>query len=215
MPTLDVYNKNQEKVGQVELSEEVFNAEVKEHLFWEVVRNQLANRRAGTHKAKSRGEIRGGGKKPFKQKGTGRSRQGSTRAHTMVGGGVAFGPKPRDYSYTVPKKVRRAALCSALSLKVKENNVWVLEDLELAEVKTKGLKTILDKFGFKKAILVDIENQNLRLSCRNIEGFQVIPPRGLNVFDILKHESLVFTRKAVEELESGRLSVVTGRVKEE
>lgn len=216
MPTLDVFNKSNEKVGEIELSDAVFAAEIKEHLFWEVVRNQQANRRAGTHKAKTRGELRGGGAKPFRQKGTGRARQGSSRAHHMVGGAVVHGPQPRDYSYTVPKKVRRQALCSALSLRASENQLFIIDDLALEQSKTKVLKSILDGFGLKKALIVENkDNQNLRLSCRNLQGFQVLPPIGLNVFDILRFDALVMTRSAVENLESNRLSVVTGKTQAE
>ncbi|MCB9642418.1 MAG: 50S ribosomal protein L4 [Myxococcales bacterium] len=200
MATFDVYNQNREKVSQVELDDRVFGAEVKEHLFWEVVRNQLANRRAGTAKVKTRSEVRGGGAKPFRQKGTGRARQGSSRAHHMVGGAVVHGPQPRDYSYTVPKKVRQQALCGALSLRAQNQALTILEDLELAQAKTKGLTELLDRFGLNKALIVDEENNNLLLSCRNLQNFQTLPPIGVNVFDVLRFDHLVLTRRAAEAL---------------
>lgn len=201
MATLDVYNLNREKVSEIELSDAVFGAQVKEHLFWEVVKNQLANRRAGTVKTKTRAEVRGTGAKPYRQKGTGRARQGTTRSPHHVGGSVAHGPKPRDYSYTVPKKVRRAALCSALSLKAQDSKLVVLDELALPEIKTKGLKEILDRFELTKALIVDLDNENLKLSCRNLKGFQVLPPIGVNVYDLLRFEELVLTSRAAKALE--------------
>ncbi len=200
MATFDVYNQNREKVSQIELDDRVFGTEVKEHLFWEAVRNQLANRRAGTACAKTRAYVSGGGIKPFRQKGTGRARQGSTRAHHMVGGAVVHGPHPRDYSYTLPKKVRQQALCGALSYRAKNQRLTILEDLDLAQAKTKGLKSVLERFGLNKALIVDEENNNLLLSCRNLENFQTIPPIGVNVFDVLRYDHLVLTRRAAEAL---------------
>ncbi|MCK6508417.1 50S ribosomal protein L4 [Myxococcota bacterium] len=200
MATFDVYNQNREKVSQIELDDRVFGAEIKEHLFWEAVRNQLANRRAGTACAKTRAYVSGGGIKPFRQKGTGRARQGSTRAHHMVGGAVVHGPQPRDYSYTLPKKVRQQALCGALSHLAKNQRLTILEDLDLAQAKTKGLKSVLERFGLNKALIVDEENNNLLLSCRNLENFQTLPPIGVNVFDVLRYDHLVLTRRAAEAL---------------
>ncbi len=202
MATFEVYNLNREKVSDIELSDNVFAAEIKNHLFWEVVRNQLAKRRTGNANTKTRSEVSGTGAKPFRQKGTGRARQGGFRSPHHVGGAVAHGPHPRDYSYVVPKKVRRAALCSALSLRAKENNLVILEDLELAEIKTKSLKEILDRFELKKALIVDYDNENLKLSCRNLKNFQVLPPIGVNVYDLLRYDTLVLTRKAAEKLQS-------------
>lgn len=202
MATFDVYNQNRDKVEQIELSDAVFGAEVKEHLFWEVVRNQLASRRAGTHKTKTRSEVRGGGRKPFRQKGTGRARQGTTRAPHMVGGGVAHGPRPRDYSYTVPKKVRRQALRCALSLRAQESQLTILENLDLTEIKTKQMKELFDRFELKEALVVDLaDNETLRLSVRNMEKFQVLPPIGVNVYDLLRYEHLMLTKRAVEALQ--------------
>lgn len=202
MAACDVLNLAGKKVSQIELSDEIFKTEIKPHLFWEVVRYQLAKRRAGTAKTKSRSEVRGGGRKPFRQKGTGRARQGSIRSPIMVGGSVAHGPQPRDYGYTLPKKVRRAALCSALSLRLKDEQLVIVEDFELSEVKTKKLRQTLSDLNVKKALLVDFsENETLRLSCRNLADFQVLPPIGLNVYDLLRYEHLVLTKRAVEAIE--------------
>ncbi|TNE51595.1 MAG: 50S ribosomal protein L4 [Deltaproteobacteria bacterium] len=199
MATFDVFNQNHDKVSSIELSDTVFDTEVKEHLFWEVVRNQLASRRAGTAKAKTRTEVRGGGRKPFRQKGTGRARQGSTRSPVMVGGGVAHGPKLRDYSYTVPKKVRQAALRSALSLRAQNNQLFILDNLELAEIKTKNLKAIFERFDLSEALVIDVDNNaNLLLSCRNLPTFQVLPPAGLNVYDLLRYDNLILTEEAAK-----------------
>lgn len=199
MATFDVYNQSNDKVSQIELSDVVFDTEVKEHLFWEVVRNQLASRRSGTAKSKTRTEVRGGGRKPFRQKGTGRARQGSTRSPVMVGGGTAHGPKPRDYSYTVPKKVRQAALRSALSLRAQNNQLFILDNLELPEIKTKGLKAIFDRFELSEALVIDVDNNaNLLLSCRNLTSFQVLPPAGLNVYDLLRFDNLILTEEAAK-----------------
>lgn len=202
MATFDVFNQNKEKVAQIELSDAVYAAEIKPHLFWEVVRNQLASRRAGTAKAKTRSEVSGGGKKPYRQKGTGRARQGTTRAPHMVGGAVVHGPRPRDYSYTVPKKVRRQALCAAISLRAKEGRLVVLNDLNLAEIKTKALKQILDRFEFRKALVIDEANQNLALSIQNLQDFQLLPPIGLNVYDVLRFDHLVLTQRAAKAVET-------------
>jgi large subunit ribosomal protein L4 len=202
MATFDVYNQSREKVSQVELSDTVFGAEVKEYLFWEVVRNQLASRRAGTHKTKTRTEVRGGGRKPFRQKGTGRARQGSTRSPLMVGGGVAHGPRPRDYSYTVPKKVRRQALRCALSLRAQEERLTILEQIDLPDIKTKAMKELFERFEMNEALVVDLDdNKHLQLSVRNMKSFQVLPPIGVNVYDLLRFEHLVLTRRAAEALE--------------
>lgn len=202
MATLDVYNQKKEKVGEIELSDAVFNREVKTHLFWEVVRNQMANRRGGNAHTKTRSEIRGGGRKPFKQKGTGRARQGTTRAPHMVGGAVVHGPRKRDYSYTVPKKVRRQALCSAISLRAQANQLLILEDFELEAIKTKALQGVLAGLDVQNALIVELDNENLKLSCRNLASFQVMPPIGLNVYDVLRYDHLILTRKAAEAVEA-------------
>lgn len=209
MATFKVYNQQHEQVSEIELSDEVFAAPVKDHLFWEVVRNQLASRRSGTAKTKTRAEVSGGGKKPFRQKGTGRARQGSSRASNHVGGGVSHGPVPRDYSYTVPKKVRRAALCSALSLRVQNQQCFIVDHLNLSEIKTKNLVQLFDRFGVKEALVIDSpDNQNLRLSCRNLQSFQVLPPVGVNVYDLLRFENVILTESAARAVEERLLREV-------
>lgn len=203
MPTVDIYNTANESVGSLELADAVFGAEVKEHLFYTVVRQQMAARRAGTHKVKSRSEVSGGGRKPFKQKGTGRARQGTTRAAQMRGGGVVFGPTPRDHGHKVPKKVRRAALCSALSRRVEESKFTVFDAFELSEIKTKAFKTVLNSFEFGDLLLILSEkDENVIKSARNIPGVTVIPVEGLNVYDVLKHQNVAATKAAVAGIES-------------
>ncbi len=204
MAQFDVYNLRREKVGQVELDDAVFGAEVKEHLFWEVVRWQLAKRRAGTAKTKTRGEVRGGGKKPYRQKGTGRARQGTSRAPQFVGGGTVFGPQPRSFGYTLPKKVRRGALRSALSLRAQEQKLLIVEDLELQAPRTRELMAVLKGFELGSTLFVDAENTNLALSSRNLVKVKYLPEGGVNVYDILKHETLVLSKTSALQLE-GRL----------
>ncbi|MCL2324881.1 MAG: 50S ribosomal protein L4 [Proteobacteria bacterium] len=209
---LDLYNLTNEKVGEVEVSDEVFAAEVRPYLFHEVVKMQLANRRRGTHKGKTRAEVRGGGKKPFKQKGTGRARQGTSRAPHMVGGGRAFARRNRDYSYSVNKKKCRAALCSALSMVVEAGKIKVVENFELAETKTKAVVTTLNVLSVDRALVVDccegereyttLNNENLRLSVRNLQNFKYLRPEGVNVYDVLHYGGVVVTRAGLERLEA-------------
>ncbi|MED5370396.1 MAG: 50S ribosomal protein L4 [Myxococcota bacterium] len=199
MPTVDVYNMAKQSVGSIELDENVFGAEVKEHLFYTVVRQQLANRRQGTHKVKGRSEVSGGGKKPFKQKGTGRARQGTTRAPQMRGGGIVFGPTPRDHGHKVPKKVRRAALCSALSRRVEESKFTVFDSFAMSEIKTKSFKSVMDNFEFNDLLLILSEkDENVIKSARNLPGVTVLPVEGLNVYDVLKHGNIAATKAAVD-----------------
>ncbi len=215
MATFDVFNQDHKKVSSVELSDVVFDAPVKEYLFWEVVRNQLASRRRGTASTKTRSEVRGGGRKPFRQKGTGRARQGSTSAPIQVGGGVAHGPKPRDYSYTVPKKVRRAALRSAVSLRAQNDQLFIVENLELSEIKTKSLRALFDRFNVKEALVIDTDgNENLRLSCRNLPKFQVMVPAGLNVYDLLRFDNLILSESAAKAIEARLLRDVRHNAEE-
>lgn len=202
MPTVDVVNLDNEKVGSLDLSDEVFGAEVRDDLIWEVVKCQMARRRQGSASTKTRAEVRGTGAKPFRQKRTGRARQGTKRAPHHVGGGVAFGPKPRSYSYTVPKKVRRKALCAALSGQVAKNRLTVVKDFALAEIKTKHLAEVLGKLGRVKGLLVDgKENQNLKLSARNLARFTFRPEDGVNLVDLLKFENLVISEASIKRLE--------------
>jgi large subunit ribosomal protein L4 len=201
MATLDVYNVNREKISQVEVVDSVFAAEVKEHLFYEVVRMQLNRRRAGTSSAKTRSEVSGGGKKPWKQKGTGRARSGSSRSPVWRGGGIAFGPKPRSYEIKVPKKVRRAAMCSALTLKVQQEKLLVLDALEMTEIKTAAFVAMLEKLKAGNALIIADADQNLLLSSRNLPHVKVLPPEGLNLYDVLKYDELVITQTSLKSIE--------------
>lgn len=203
MPKVDILNIKGENVGSLELNETLFNTEISEHTVYEVVKNQLANKRQGTQSAKTRSEVRGGGRKPFRQKGTGRARQGSIRAPHYTGGGVVFAPKPRDYSYKVPKKLRRKALYSVLTSKVNDNELIVLEDLNLENAKTKEAVAVLNAIDAgKKAYIVTAENDsNVYRSFRNIEGVDVSQASLINVYDLVKHNKLVITKEAVAKLE--------------
>ena len=195
---IDVYNVENSKVGSVELADDVFGAEVKESLLWEQVKAQLASRRRGTHSTKTRGDVSGGGAKPFRQKGTGRARQGSSRSPNMVGGGVAFGPHPRDYSYRLPRSARRAALKSALSLRVKEGNLMILDTFKLDAPKTKDVASFVERVGAKSVLFVDGGNVNLQRSSRNLPKSKYVEAGGINVRDILNHEKLVLTQAVIE-----------------
>lgn len=203
MPKLNVLNTNGQNVGEIELSDAIFNIEVNEHVLYEAVKNQLANKRQGTQSAKTRAEVRGGGRKPWKQKGTGRARQGSIRSVQWVGGGVAFAPKPRDYSYTLPKKVRRLAMKSALSAKVQNGEIIVLDALNMEAPKTKEFAQILKNVNSaKKALIVTAENnENVIKSARNLEGVQAATVNTINVYDILKYDSFIITTDAVKKVE--------------
>jgi len=203
MPKLNVLNTNGQNVGEIELLDSIFNIEVNEHVLYEAVKNQLANKRQGTQSAKTRAEVRGGGRKPWKQKGTGRARQGSIRSVQWVGGGVAFAPKPRDYSYTLPKKVRRLAMKSALSAKVQNGEIIVLDALNMEAPKTKEFAQILKNVNSaKKALIVTAENnENVIKSARNLEGVQAATVNTINVYDILKYDSFIITTDAVKKVE--------------
>jgi len=203
MPKLNVLNVAGQNVGEIELTDSIFNVEVNEHILYEVVKNQLANKRQGTQSAKTRAEVRGGGRKPWRQKGTGRARQGSTRSVQWVGGGVAFAPKPRSYRYTLPKKVRRLAMKSALTSKVQNSEIIVLDQLNMDAPKTKEFVQILKNINAnKKALVVTAEkNENVIKSARNIEGVQTSLVNTLNVYDILKYEKLMVTKDAVSKIE--------------
>ena len=203
MPKVNVYNVLGETVGEIDLNDEIFNIEINEHAVYEVVKNQLANKRQGTQSAKTRAEVRGGGRKPWRQKGTGRARQGSIRAPHWVGGGVVFAPKPRDYSYKVPKKVRRLAMKSALTSKVLNEEIIVLEELSLQEPKTKEMVKILEniKAGKKALIVMDEKDINVVKSARNIPNVQTTLVSTLNVYDILNFDSFIITKDAVKKVE--------------
>jgi large subunit ribosomal protein L4 len=203
MPKIEVLNINGENVGEIELNETLFDANVSEQAVYETVKNQLANKRQGTQSAKTRSEVRGGGRKPFRQKGTGRARQGSIRAPHYTGGGIVFAPKPRDYSYTINKKVRRLALYSVLTSKLRENELIVLDNLALDAYKTKEANKILNNIKADgKSYLVIAENDDkVYRSFRNIEGVEVQTANLINVYDILRHKNLVVTKDAIAKLE--------------
>jgi large subunit ribosomal protein L4 len=197
MPKVKVYNLRREESGEIELADDVFGAEVNEALLYDIVKAQLASRRAGTAKTKGRAEVRGSSRKLYKQKGTGRARHGSIRAQQYVGGGKAHGPQPRSYAYRPTRKQRLGALKSALSLKLQEGTLTIVDNFQLQEVKTKGLVEVLGvlKVG-EGVLLVDLLNENLQLSARNLPNSQFLPPEGVNVYDLLRHEHLVLTRDA-------------------
>ncbi len=200
---IDVLNKEGTRVSGLSLDDAVFTGDVKEHLFYEVVKMQLAGRRRGTACTKTRGEISGGGVKPWKQKGTGRARSGSTRSPLWRHGGTVFGPKPRDYSYSVPKKVRREALKSAIRLRLREGTLRVMDSLELDEPKTKKAMALLKTLGLTSALIVTGgENKNLELAVRNLKDYKTLRSNGINVFDVLKYSGLVMTREALEKVEA-------------
>jgi len=203
MPTIELLNMQGERVGEIELHPRIFDSKVKVSLLHDVVRMLLNNQRHGTASTKTRGEIRGGGKKPWRQKGTGRARHGSIRSPIWKGGGIVFGPKPRDYRYLLPKKVRRAALYSALSAKLRENRLIVLDELSLPEPKTKEIVRLLQNLMVQgKALLVTAgPDLHVYRSGRNIPGVKTIAARQLNVLDILNSDRLIMTKDAVATVE--------------
>ncbi len=201
MPTVDVYDLNRNRTGEIALSEEVFAAESRPHLYYDVVRAQLLSRRRGTVATKKRSMVSGSTRKLYRQKGTGRARHGDSRSPLFKRGGVVFGPQPRDWDVKVPKKVRRAALISALSDRLRQGCLWVLEDLDLGEIKTKRVAEMLRRFDWSSALLVDLDNGFLSLSCRNLPRAKYLSARGLNLFDVLKYDHLVLTRRAVQAIE--------------
>ena len=198
----NVYNIEGKEVGSIELNDAVFGVEINEHLVHMAVVNQLANNRQGTQSAKTRSEVSGGGRKPWRQKGTGHARQGSTRSPQWTGGGVVFAPKPRDYSFKMNKKEKRIALLSALSSKVADNKIVVLDAFNLDEVKTKKFAEVMSNLKVDKALVViEGENKNVVLSGRNIPTVKVSATNEINTYDVLKYETLVVTKAAVEKLE--------------
>jgi len=207
MAVADLYNIKKEKVGEVELNDDLFAVEVKPHILHDVVKMQLANRRAGTACTKTRVEVRGSSIKPFRQKGTGRARAGNRRSPLWRGGGVTFGPKPRSYAYNLPKKVRKLGLKMAISARFSENNVVVLDDFKLAEIKTKSFVSVMNALEVGNAlIVVPFNDETLEKSARNVYGFKVIPSIGVNVYDILHHKNLVILQSSIEQLEKRLLS---------
>lgn len=203
MPNVNVLDIKGNNVGSIDLPESLFGAEINEHIVYEVVKNQLANKRQGTQSAKTRAEVRGGGRKPWRQKGTGRARQGSIRSPQWRGGGVVFAPKPRDYSYAVPKKVRRKALKSLLTSKVVEEEIIVLNELNLDEISTKNALEVLKAIKADKTayIVIDEASENVYKSFRNIPGVEVVVVNNINVYDLIKHNSLIITEAAINKAE--------------
>ncbi|MDB5085286.1 MAG: ribosomal protein [Bacilli bacterium] len=204
MPKVPVYNTEGNQVGELELSETIFGVHPNETVLHSAVVSYLANRRAGTHDVKNRSEVRGGGRKPYKQKGTGRARQGSIRAPQWVGGGTVFGPTPRSYAFKLPKKVRRLALKSALSTKVISGSLLVLDSLSFAAPKTKDMIQVLAnlKLNGKKALVIgSASSENVQLSAHNIPGVKYVPATDINVYDLLNHDHLVITKDAVARVE--------------
>jgi large subunit ribosomal protein L4 len=202
MPKVAVYNMAGQQVEEIELDERVFGAPVRPDLMNDVVLMYLAGQRQGTHKVKNRSEVRGGGRKPWRQKGTGRARQGSIRSPQWKGGGVVFGPTPRSYKYKLPKKVRRIALYSALSAKVDTGKIIVLDKLDISEAKTKHMVALLQKFAMNQALIVDSQkSEPVLLSARNLEGVKYTDANGVNVYDLLRHEHLVLTKDAVAKVQ--------------
>ena len=202
MAKVSVYNMNGKEVGTIELNDAVFGVEVNEHLVHMAVVQQLANNRQGTQKAKTRSEVSGGGRKPWRQKGTGHARQGSTRSPQWTGGGVVFAPVPRDYSFKLNKKEKRAALKSALTSKVNSSNLIVVDELKFDEIKTKNFQTVMDNLNVNKGLVVLAENDaNVVLSARNIPTVQTTLTNTLNVYDVMKAGTVVLTKDAVSKIE--------------
>ena len=202
MANVSVLNMEGKEVGSMELNDAVFGVEINEHLVHQAVVLQLANNRQGTQKAKTRSEVSGGGRKPWRQKGTGHARQGATRAPQWTGGGVVFAPVPRDYSFKMNKKEKRAALKSVLTSKVQENKFIVLDELKLAEVKTKEMKKVLDNLKVNNAlVIIGDDSENVALSARNIAGVQTASVNTINVFDMLKYNTIIATKTSVASIE--------------
>ena len=202
MANVSVLNMEGKEVGSMELNVAVFGVEINEHLVHQAVVLQLANNRQGTQKAKTRSEVSGGGRKPWRHKGTGHARQGSTRAPQWTGGGVVFAPVPRDYSFKMNKKEKRAALKSVLTSKVQENKFIVLDELKLAEVKTKEMKKVLDNLKVNNAlVIIGDDSENVALSARNIAGVQTASVNTINVFDMLKYNTIIATKTSVASIE--------------
>jgi len=207
MAVADVFDIEKKKVAQVDLNDAVFGAEVNEAIIYDVIKMQLASRRSGTASTKTRSDVRGGGKKPWRQKGTGRARAGTTRSPIWRGGGIVFGPHPRDYSYSIPKKVRKKAIICALSMKLKENKMVILKDFPMEKISTRIFKGVFDLFSLKKALFVlDDNNEVLLKSSRNIKNVKMIRSEGINVYDILNHEHLILLEPSVKKIEGALLA---------
>jgi large subunit ribosomal protein L4 len=206
MAVADVFDIEKKKVSQVDLNDAVFGAEVNDAIIYDVVKMQLASRRSGTASTKTRSDVRGGGKKPWRQKGTGRARAGTTRSPIWRGGGIVFGPHPRDYSYSIPKKIRKKAVISALSMKFKDNKMLILKDFPMEKISTRVFKNVVDLFSLKKALFVlDENNEVLLKSSRNMKNVKMIRSEGINVYDILNHEHLILLEPSVKKIEGALL----------
>jgi large subunit ribosomal protein L4 len=203
MAKVDLYNQSGSKVSEIELNDSVFGIEPNQHVLYEAIISQRASLRQGTHKTKVRSEVAGGGRKPWRQKGTGRARQGSIRSPQWRGGGTVFGPVPRSYSYKLPRKIRRLAIKSALSSKVLDQKVLVLESLAFEAPKTKEFKGVLSALSIDSKALIVTANldENVALSARNIPGVTVLTAEGLNVLDVVSHDRLILTQEAVQKVE--------------
>ena len=202
MSTVDIVNTSNEKVGEIELSAEVFDLTVKEHMLHDVVRMQRATRRAGNACTKTRVEVRGGGAKPWRQKGTGRARAGARNSPIWRGGGVTFGPKPRDYSFKLNRKVKKQALAMAMSARLQEGNLVVVDEFTMEAIKTRDFVGIMKGFDFENCLIItESNNDNLKKSARNVNGFKIMTVDGLNVYDVLLHKKLMLVKPVVESLE--------------
>lgn len=202
MSIVNIVNTKNESVGEIELKDDVFNREVKEYILHEVVRMQRAARRAGTACTKTRVEVSGGGKKPWRQKGTGRARSGTRTSPVWRGGGVVFGPKPRDYGFKVNKKVRKQALAMAMSARFQEGNLIVVDDFTMEQIKTKDFLNVMNVLDVENGIIVvDADAENLTKSSRNVNGYKVMSSEGLNVYDVLLHKKLILVKPVIESLE--------------
>lgn len=207
MAVADVFDIEKNKVAQVELNDAVFGADVNEAVVYDVVKMQMAARRSGTSSTKGRSDVSGGGKKPWRQKGTGRARVGTTRSPIWRGGGIVFGPQPRDYSFSVPKKVRKKALISVLSMKLKEDKMLILKDFPMEKISTKAFKTVVDRFGLRKSLFVlDNNDEALFKSSRNIKNIKMVRAEGINVYDILNCEHVVLLEPSVKKIEGALLA---------
>lgn len=215
MSQLNVLDMNNKVVGKVSLKEDIFNSEIKEHLLHKSVIAHLANLRRGTHSTKIKSEVRGGGAKPWRQKGTGRARAGSIRSPLWRGGGITFGPKPRDYDHDVPKKMRRSALISALSLKVKNGDIFVVDKIDIDKPKTKDVVSILKNFKIDRSVLflIDEKNMNLELSARNIPDARVQRVDSINVYDLLYYDKIICTKGAIDKIQT-TMKQVQGKAQE-
>ena len=201
MPTIEVHDVNRASITQVEVNEDVFEKKVNESIYYEVIKMQMANARKGTACTKGRSDVRGGGAKPWRQKGTGRARAGTSRSPIWKGGGIVFGPKPRDYSMNVPKKIKKQALCGAISQKRADGNLTILDKIELNEIKTAKIAEILNKLDLKSVLIIEEGNKNLVLSAKNIPGVKILSPEGLNLYDILYYKDLVIIQPCLEKIQ--------------